>query len=76
MAEVHTGLLTTLHPVAPSCAGAGRLCVRRPHVAKQQLPLSQQSRGADPTIKTEDYDPYLNPGPKTPLEVRLSVGSY
>ena len=29
-----------------------------------------QSRGADSSIKTEDYDPYLNPGPKTPLDVR------
>ena len=28
-----------------------------------------QSRGADPSLKTEDYDPYLNPGPKTALEV-------
>ncbi len=30
--------------------------------------LPAQSRGADPSIKTEDYDPYLNPGCKTPLE--------
>lgn len=33
--------------------------------------VCMQSRGADPTIKTDDYDPYLNPGPKTPLEVRM-----
>ena len=30
-----------------------------------------QSRGADPTIKTEDYDPYLDPGRKLPIEVAL-----
>lgn len=29
------------------------------------------SEGADPTIRTEDYDPYLNPGKKIPLEVSL-----
>ena len=29
-----------------------------------------QSRGADPSIKTEDYDPYLNPGRKLAVEVR------
>jgi len=27
------------------------------------------SRGADPSILTEDFDPYLNPGPKRPVEV-------
>eukprot|EP00239_Pterosperma_sp_CCMP1384_P002941 CAMPEP_0197849424 /NCGR_PEP_ID=MMETSP1438-20131217/12016_1 /TAXON_ID=1461541 /ORGANISM="Pterosperma sp., Strain CCMP1384" /LENGTH=532 /DNA_ID=CAMNT_0043462101 /DNA_START=62 /DNA_END=1657 /DNA_ORIENTATION=- len=27
------------------------------------------SEGADPSIKTEDYDPYLNPGRKVPTEV-------
>ncbi|PSC70866.1 malonyl -acyl carrier transacylase [Micractinium conductrix] len=27
------------------------------------------SRGADPSLKTEDYDPYLNPGCKLPVEV-------
>lgn len=27
------------------------------------------SRGADPSILTEDYDPYLDPGPKTPQQV-------
>lgn len=27
------------------------------------------SRGADPSLLTEDYDPYLNPGRKTPIEV-------
>lgn len=30
-----------------------------------------QSRGADPSILTEDYDPYLNPGPKRPIEVAV-----
>jgi hypothetical protein len=33
-----------------------------------------QSRGADPSIKTEDYDPYLNPGRKLPVEVRDALG--
>ena len=27
------------------------------------------SEGADPSIKTNDFDPYLNPGPKTPCEL-------
>lgn len=27
--------------------------------------------GADPAIRSEDYDPYLTPGPKLPLEVSL-----
>ena len=30
-----------------------------------------QSRGADPSLRTEDYDPYLNPGRKLPVEVAL-----
>lgn len=30
-----------------------------------------QSRGADPSIRTEDYDPYLNPGKKLAIEVAL-----
>jgi len=29
------------------------------------------SRGADPTIRTEDYDPYLNPGKKLPIDVAV-----
>jgi len=29
------------------------------------------SEGADPSIKTNDYDPYLNPGRKTPMEVAI-----
>ncbi len=28
-----------------------------------------QSRGADPSIRTEDYDPYLNPGRHLPVDV-------
>lgn len=28
-----------------------------------------QSRGADPSLLTEDYDPYLSPGRKLPVEV-------
>eukprot|EP00216_Chloropicon_sp_CCMP2111_P006015 CAMPEP_0198235850 /NCGR_PEP_ID=MMETSP1446-20131203/1725_1 /TAXON_ID=1461542 ORGANISM="Unidentified sp, Strain CCMP2111" /NCGR_SAMPLE_ID=MMETSP1446 /ASSEMBLY_ACC=CAM_ASM_001112 /LENGTH=537 /DNA_ID=CAMNT_0043917239 /DNA_START=83 /DNA_END=1696 /DNA_ORIENTATION=+ len=27
------------------------------------------SRGADPSIRTEDYDPYLNPGKKVPMDL-------
>ena len=30
-----------------------------------------QSRGADPSILSEDYDPYLNPGRKHPVEVAI-----
>lgn len=30
-----------------------------------------QSRGADPDILTEDYDPYLNPGCKKPVDVAI-----
>ena len=33
-----------------------------------------QSRGGDPSIKTEDYDPYLDPGCKTPVEVAIEEG--
>jgi len=29
------------------------------------------SRGADPSIKSEDYDPYLNPGKKLPIDVAV-----
>ena len=32
------------------------------------------SEGADPAIVTEDYDPYLNPGRKTPIEVAIKDG--
>ena len=32
------------------------------------------SEGADPTVVTEDYDPYLNPGRKTPIEVAVKDG--
>ncbi len=28
-----------------------------------------QSRGADPSIRTLDYDPYLDPGCKLPMDV-------
>lgn len=30
-----------------------------------------QSRGADPSIRSKDFDPYLNPGPKLPVEVAV-----
>ncbi|KAI7846366.1 hypothetical protein COHA_000078 [Chlorella ohadii] len=29
------------------------------------------SRGADPSLRTENYDPYLNPGRKLPVEVAI-----
>lgn len=29
------------------------------------------SRGADPSLLTEEYDPYLNPGKKLPIEVAI-----
>jgi [acyl-carrier-protein] S-malonyltransferase len=29
------------------------------------------SEGADPNVLTNDYDPYLNPGKKTPIEVAI-----
>ena len=29
------------------------------------------SRGGDPSIRTKDYDPYLNPGRKTPVQVSI-----
>ena len=32
------------------------------------------SEGADPAVLTEDYDPYLNPGRKTPVEVAIKDG--
>ena len=32
------------------------------------------SEGADPKIVTEDFDPYLNPGRKTPIEVAVKDG--
>ena len=32
------------------------------------------SEGADPAVVTEDYDPYLNPGRKTPIEVAIKDG--
>ena len=33
--------------------------------------LYTQTRGADPSIRTENYDPYLSPGHKLPIEVAL-----
>jgi ankyrin repeat protein len=30
---------------------------------------NNQSRGADPSLLTDDYDPYLDPGPKRPIDV-------
>ena len=34
--------------------------------------LLLQSRGADPSILTEEFEPYLSPGRKTPVEVEMS----
>ena len=33
--------------------------------------MAVQSQGADPTILTEDYDPYLDPGLKLPVDVAV-----
>lgn len=33
-----------------------------------------QSRGADPSILSEDFDPYLSPGAKLPVEVATEEG--
>ena len=30
-----------------------------------------QTRGADPSVRTNNYDPYLSPGLKLPIEVAL-----
>jgi [acyl-carrier-protein] S-malonyltransferase len=32
-------------------------------------PLQKKSRGADPSIASDDYDPYLDPGPKLPRDL-------
>ena len=32
------------------------------------------SRGADPAVRSEDYDPYLSPGTKLPVEVAVEDG--
>lgn len=32
-------------------------------------PTHARSRGADPNVETEDYEPYLNPGRKTPIQI-------
>ena len=37
----------------------------------RQLLVCPQSRGADPRIRTENYDPYLDPGRKTPRGVAI-----
>lgn len=34
--------------------------------------MCAQSRGADPSILSDDYDTYLNPGKKTPADTELS----
>ena len=46
-----------------SCQNCSTICT-------SQL-LSLQSRGADPGIRTENYDPYLSPGLKLPMDVAL-----
>lgn len=64
-----------MHVAAPTVLFADTTCRQAALPCNEDCAFVQQSRGADPTIKTEDYDPYLNPGPKTPLEVRLSASS-
>ena len=61
---------------APPNAARACLCLASMrHPARpcttRQLPLCPQSRGADPRIRTENYDPYLDPGCKTPREVAI-----
>jgi [acyl-carrier-protein] S-malonyltransferase len=33
--------------------------------------MCAQSRGADPSIKSEDVDPYLDPGRKVPIDMAI-----
>ena len=33
--------------------------------------MCSQTRGADPSVRTENYDPYLSPGLKLAIEVAL-----
>lgn len=35
------------------------------------IPLRCQSEGADPTIRSDEYDPYLKPGRHLPVDVAL-----
>ena len=55
-----------------ACAGLGKIPTFPASAAHDDL--LPQSRGADPSIKTEDYDPYLNPGKKLPVEVCVCGG--
>jgi hypothetical protein len=41
-----------------------------PVLCKRPL-LRRQSRGADPGVRTEDYDPYLDPGCKLAIDVAI-----
>lgn len=41
-----------------------------PVLCKRPLPR-RQSRGADPDVRTEDYDPYLDPGCKLAIDVAI-----
>ena len=52
------------HALLQSPAHAATTCML-------QIYMCMQNRGADPSIRTEDYDPYLSPGMKLPIEVAL-----
>ena len=38
-------------------------------VSDKFVVIAVQSRGADPSIRTEDFDPYLNPGHHLPIDL-------
>jgi hypothetical protein len=42
-----------------------------PHRSYLEIYEYLLSRGADPTIRTKDFDPYLDPGRKTPAEMAV-----
>jgi len=39
--------------------------------AARGISRGRQSRGADPSVRTEDYDPYLDPGCKLAIDVAI-----
>ena len=59
-----------VHPLTPTPLPHLSSTAKPPSLPPSLTP-SRQSRGADPSLRTEDYDPYLNPGRKLPVEVAL-----
>ena len=61
----------------PGSSGGAPLRVWVKHAPHQRVltrahgACGEQSEGADPKVLTNDYDPYLNPGKKTPIEVAI-----